>query len=113
MAPERCTRSSVLTAVRRTRFLSSLQRAGQSTARSAGLSTGRREGTRKLGRASSATGFRDRLRILFFFRFIHYILGRHVLACVYIYKVVCIKVVIFLKREKARRAQSFKIRIDI
>jgi len=36
-----------------------------------------------------------------------------VLACVYIYKVVCIKVVIFLKREKARRAQSFKIRIDI
>ena len=41
-----------------------------------------------------------------FFIFIRYILGSYMIAYVYTHKVVCIKDVIFLKREKARRARS-------
>jgi len=70
VARERCTRSYVLTVARRTRFLSSLQRGVRFTAVSASRSAGRREGTSKLGRASSATGFRDRLILFSFFWFL-------------------------------------------
>ena len=105
VAPERCTSVYVLTAVRNVKFRLSPRRDDLSTAVSASRSAGRREGTRKLGRASSATGFRDRLRILFFFRFIHYILGSHVIACVYTCKVVCIKDVILFKKRRKQGAR--------
>ena len=67
VVPERCTSVYVLTAVRNVKFRLSPRRDDLSTVVSASRSAGRREGTRKLGRASSATGFKDRLRTLFFF----------------------------------------------
>ena len=66
VVPERCTSVYVLTAVRNVKFRLSPRRDDLSTAVSASRSAGHREGTRKLGRASSVTGFRDRLRPIFF-----------------------------------------------